>query len=117
AWNSGGGGNDRLYVGAGADALVYDEAGFGRDVVIDFELGRDVLEIDRALATNFSDLAVRDMGRDGVKVSFGDGMVVLRGVSAREFSEADVTFVGSGADLSSALEAFNISTADDSLIA
>ena len=113
----GGSGDDRLYVGGGEDALVYDEAGFGRDVVLDFEVGRDVLEIDRSLAADFSELNVRDMGRDGVKVSFGDGMVVLRGVSVRDFSEDDVVFTGDAISAASELEAFNLSSTDENLIA
>ena len=73
----GGGGGDRIDGGAGDDRLVGDrgadtfvfEAGDGRDVVVDFDAGRDRIEVDGRYS-------VRDVD-GGALLRHGDGDTVL----------------------------------------
>lgn len=58
---AGGAGADTLTGGGGADVFVFRAYGFGRDVVTDFDAGRDAIDLS-ALDLAFADLGVRSRG-------------------------------------------------------
>jgi Ca2+-binding RTX toxin-like protein len=74
---NGGGGDDRLTGGAGADTFVFD-ANWGRDVIVDFNSGEDLLDF-RGSGTTFADLVVISDGAD-TQIAFNDSLVTLLGV-------------------------------------
>ena len=88
----GGSGDDTMIGGSGADTFVYG-ADAGDDVIYEFEVGRDVIDL-RMLpeAIAFSDLAIADK-EDGsgvcIKHDALDGSIELRGVAASEFSASN----------------------------
>ena len=87
----GGGGDDRLYGDGGADSFVYSEEAFGRDRIVDFEDGTDVLEFHRL---QWSDLSVGS-NADGdavVQVTGTNDAVVLEGVDASLIDQDDFIF-------------------------
>lgn len=84
----GGAGNDQLEGGAGPDTFVF-ESGFGRDVVLDFRPGEDVLAIQNNIngtgITDASQLASRISGDPtGAVINLGDDQIRLVGVSPQE---------------------------------
>ena len=87
----GGGGDDRLYGDGGADSFVYSAEAFGRDRIVDFEDGTDVLEFHRL---QWSDLSVRN-NADGdavIQVTGTNDAVVLEGVDAALVGQDDFLF-------------------------
>ncbi|NMJ43414.1 calcium-binding protein [Roseomonas sp. JC162] len=94
----GGAGSDFLAGNAGADTLVggtgedtfYFESGFGRDVVLDFRPGEDVIAIQANIngsgITSAQDLVGRISSDDtGAVISLGDGdQIKLVGVSTED---------------------------------
>lgn len=90
----GGADNDTLTGGQGEDSFVFS-AGTGRDVVRDFEDGRDMLEIDMASTglTGFGDLTLTQQGTK-VLVDLGNGdEVVVRNTDLADLTAADFDFV------------------------
>ena len=95
----GGGGNDRLIGGAGDDRLKGDGgddtfvfgSGFGEDRVSDFATG-DLFEVSTALATEFSDLAVTQVGSDAL-ISVAGNTIRVSNVAPADLDAADFTFV------------------------
>ncbi|MBL8561978.1 MAG: hypothetical protein JNN06_06830 [Gemmobacter sp.] len=81
-WLSGGAGRDRLTGGRGADDFVYSS---GRDVITDFNAGQgdrlvlnsEVLRIVRGLSAREIVEDWGEVGRDGVRLDFGRGRVVI----------------------------------------
>ncbi len=49
----GGAGNDTLSGGAAKDYFVYSAAGFGQDVILDFEDGRDKIKVHSSVAAGY----------------------------------------------------------------
>lgn len=95
----GGGGNDTLVGGtkrdhltggAGADVFVF-QAGAGRDVITDFGRGNDRLHLDIS-ETGFSQLTLTET-RDGLRVSWDRGQVLLEGLDQGDLTGADVVFL------------------------
>lgn len=86
----GGVGNDALTGGDGADVFVFG-SGFGSDLINDFDLGSDQVNI--AIAnTSFPDLTIVD-GTGGAEVSvFGEGFITLIGITAADLTEANFLF-------------------------
>lgn len=94
----GGSGNDLLAGNAGADSLVggagddvfHFESGFGRDVVLDFRPGEDVISIQANIngsgITSADDLVGRISSDDtGTVINLGDGdQIKLVGVSTED---------------------------------
>ncbi len=86
---SGGAGNDTLAGGADADTF-YFESGFGRDVVLDFRPGDDVIAIKANIngtgITNTAQLASRIESDDtGAVINLGSGdQIKLVGVSSED---------------------------------
>lgn len=90
----GGAGNDRLSGEGGGDTFVFDGS-WGRDVVTDFDPGRDRL----AIVAEVTDLdafleALRPRRGDTVYDADGDGanVIVFEGVREADFDGASVTF-------------------------
>ena len=88
---SGGAGDDVLIGGAGADTFVFVGNG-GDDVVDDFELGVDVLQIDTSRVSSFSDLELQQTIQ-GVEIDYGSGTIVLQGVSLSSLSADSFDFI------------------------
>ena len=82
----GGGGIDTLAGGGGADRFVFGQ-GSGRDVVLDFDRGADLLEITSG-ARRFADLEIGHAA-DGVHVSFEGGSVLVEDVGVLTRSDFD----------------------------
>ncbi len=79
---SGGPGDDRMRGGFGADVFAFDRAS-GQDVVADYRVGVDHLQIMPGLPVEIVDLA------GGARVQFGLSSVLLVGISADQVSPAD----------------------------
>lgn len=87
----GGGGDDRMAGQSGADRFVH-RAGDGDDLLVDFAVGQDVLDLSGHGLANFYEfrVAARDVG-DDVLIYLGDGgSLLLQGVSELDLSADDV---------------------------
>ncbi|MFC3443391.1 beta strand repeat-containing protein [Sphingobium rhizovicinum] len=77
----GGSGGDALTGGAGADVFAYDERGFGQDVITDFTLGVDRIDLSTLGIADLSTFADR-ISQDGTDtlISFfiGNGTEAIR---------------------------------------
>lgn len=82
-------GNDKLFGGGGADTFVFT-GNIGYDRVQDFELSRDVLDLSAVGGVNsLADvLSSASNTGGGVELSFGSGVVFVRGVTLSDL-EAD----------------------------
>ncbi len=88
----GGEGKDILYGGEGADFFVYEQPGFGRDRIGDFEDGTDLLKLH---GLQWSDLSVANNAGGSAVISV-DGTkdaIVLAGVDAGQVGEDDFVFI------------------------
>ncbi len=94
----GGGGNDMLKGGRGRDVLtgdrgkdvfVFDKAS-GRDVVTDFQNGKDTFEIENG-ATRFRDLDISREDGD-VHIEFANTTIVIEDTQLREIGATDFFF-------------------------
>lgn len=90
---SGDEGNDRLFGGAGRDRFDFSDDRFGRDVVGDFQAGRDALVFDDDHYRSFAEIMgdARQKG-DHVVIATRDGVVKLRDTQLSELSEGDFLF-------------------------
>jgi Ca2+-binding RTX toxin-like protein len=89
---NGKGGNDVLFGEAGADTFVF-EAGTGADVIGDFQVGVDKIELD-GLYTNFTQVQahMREVsGTTAIDLPNGD-IIVLNGVAMASFTASDFVF-------------------------
>ena len=89
----GGRGDDLLSGGHGRDRFVYDDADFGRDRIVDFEDGTDLLEFTGS-GLQWSDLSVSNNGKGDavVRVEGADSRIVLEGVDASLIDQSDFIF-------------------------
>ena len=91
----GGAGRDALAGGGGADVFVF-AAGFGRDVVRDFDVRRAGERIDLSGVAGFDGLGdVREAARqkgDDVRVRMGDDLLILRDVDLDDLGAGDFAF-------------------------
>lgn len=86
----GGLGNDELTGGAGADLFIFaDEPGAGNDLISDFVSGVDQIQIS---GTTFEDLNLSEVNGD-TTIDFGDGTILLLGVSSDALTEDVFVFV------------------------
>ncbi len=88
---NGGTGNDRLEGGSGEDIFVF-EMGTGQDTVLDFDSGRDELDLTDFGFASFADVeAAAEEDGDDLVIDLGNGdSVTLVGVSEAELSQDDV---------------------------
>lgn len=90
----GGAGSDVMFGGWGSDTFVFNK-GFGRDTILDFTNGQDVLQFDRAVFASFAAVkaAARMVGNDLV-IDAGDGhSITLNGFKMSHFDATDVLLV------------------------
>ena len=89
----GGGGDDILSGGHGRDVFVYDDADFGRDRIVDFEDGKDLLRFTGS-GLQWSDLSVSNNGKGHavVRVEGAESRSVLEGVDASLIGQDDFIF-------------------------
>ncbi len=88
---NGGAGNDELEGGSGNDVFIFEQ-GTGDDTVLNFEVGRDELDLSDFGFESFQDVldAAEDQGDDTV-IDLGNGdSVTLVGVSEADLSENDI---------------------------
>jgi len=87
----GGAGNDVMFGGWGADTFVFNK-GFGRDMIVDFTNGQDVLQFSRAVFADFAAVraAARTVGNDLVIDAGGGNTVTLNGFRMAQFDASDV---------------------------
>ncbi len=85
--------DDILSGGHGRDRFVYDDADFGRDRIVDFEDGRDLLDFTGS-GLQWSDLSVSNKGKSHavVRVEGSDSKIVLEGVDASLIGQDDFIF-------------------------
>lgn len=89
------GGNDVLFGEAGNDVFVF-QPGTGGDVIGDFTIGQDRIDLKAFGFANFADLAVNfsQVGADGA-INLGNGdFIVLHGVTMANLTAADFIFPG-----------------------
>ncbi len=82
----GGTGNERLTGGGGADVFVL-RANRGHDVVTDFKIGVDVIDVPRPRAVTIDGTSA------GVEISFGGASLVLLGVTESAFLHSHDTLI------------------------
>ena len=89
----GGRGDDILSGGHGRDVFVYDDADFGRDRIVDFEDGTDLLRFTGS-GLQWSDLTVSNNGKGHavVRVEGAESRIVLEGVDASLIGQDDFIF-------------------------
>ena len=89
----GGRGKDILSGGRGQDVFVYEDADFGRDRIVDFEDGTDLLKFTGS-GLQWSDLSVSNNGKGHavVRVEGADSRIVLEGVDASLIGQDDFIF-------------------------
>ncbi len=87
---AGGAGNDTLTGGSGADVFVFNTlAADGADIVTDFELGIDTLEL---AGSTYADLTFFDTG-SGTRVDWANGSVELENIALASLTEDQFSFV------------------------
>jgi Ca2+-binding RTX toxin-like protein len=79
-------GNDKLFGGADNDIFVLKK-GHGTDVIRDFELGDDRVQIQGSLS--FSDLTFDQQGNKALIIADGETLAALRGIQASQLSQAN----------------------------
>ncbi|MBC6442774.1 MAG: hypothetical protein GDA53_06570 [Rhodobacteraceae bacterium] len=98
-WLTGGRGGDRLQGGkqddiltggTGRDKFIF-RTDHGKDIVTDFSVGRDTLELHGA---GFPDLTIKKWAKGtGVRVEWDEGTIYLEGVQKDALTEASFAFV------------------------
>jgi Ca2+-binding RTX toxin-like protein len=91
----GGAGNDTLRGGSGKDIFVYSAAGFGQDVIVDFEDGLDRLKVHSSIASNISAFNITGNGSTNVvltQIASPTNTITLQSASAITITAADFLF-------------------------
>jgi serralysin len=91
----GGAGNDTLSGGAARDYFVYSAAGFGQDVIMDFEDGVDKLKVHSSVAADISAFTISGNGTSSVlliQTSAPANTLVIGGAVAINITAADFLF-------------------------
>ena len=102
---SGDAGNDRLDGGSGSDVLtgglgndtfvVGPGTGMDGDVILDFTIGEDVIDLSAFNVTGLADVALHPDGNGNAVVSMATGdCVILVGVDQSALSDSDFIFYG-----------------------
>ncbi|HEV2746436.1 MAG TPA: hypothetical protein VGW34_03955 [Allosphingosinicella sp.] len=88
----GGLGNDRLTGGAGADIFEFDDPVTGRDVILDFEDGRDRIKVEFEGDEDIGDLRIRSDGNGNTLVSWDGGFIRVMDIAPSQLSANDFIF-------------------------
>ncbi len=89
----GGRGNDRLKGGWGHDVFRFDGES-GRDVVVDFRDGKDLIALDRDRFKSAEDvLSHFRQAKKGAVLEFGDNKVLFKGTTVGQFDAGDLLLV------------------------
>lgn len=86
----GGAGDDTMTGGTGADTFVFDGDNFGHDLIIDFAIGTDTLQIVSGIngtgIASASDVAafVTDDGSGNAVITLGSDTITLQGLSVTD---------------------------------
>jgi len=85
-------GIDVLVGGKGADRFIFDENA-GRDLIKDFQVGVDRIEIDIDGIAGFGALSITDNAQGHAVIDLGGGdSITLKGVSKASLSASDFAF-------------------------
>ncbi len=86
--------NDILWGGAGRDTFKFT-GDFGRDDVLDFQIGLDVIEIDQSMFANFADVIAHavDVGDETNITDTNGNVIVIKNVSVALLQASDFQFV------------------------
>lgn len=85
------GGNDILSGGAGNDNFGYSASSFGKDVITDFTIGQDHLQISKALAASFSALTISQSGANTL-ITIGSDTITLNNIQSANLHVSDFIF-------------------------
>lgn len=90
---NGGNRNDTLTGGTGEDTFVFEENS-GRDVIVDFRSGHDVIDVSGIGVENFDDIEMATQDKNwGSKIDFGGGdKLILLGVDESTLDASDFLF-------------------------
>jgi Ca2+-binding RTX toxin-like protein len=91
----GGAGNDTMTGGAGKDLFVYSAAGFGQDIITDFEDGFDKLKVHSSIANNIAAFNITGNGTTNVvltQISSPTNTIMLQSAGAINITAADFLF-------------------------
>jgi len=89
---NGGLGNDRMTGGAGSDTFRFTNLHFGKDRILDYVDGTDVLSFSASVADSFSDFSITGNGTKQVTVWHGVDNIVIVGASEIILTDADFIF-------------------------
>jgi hypothetical protein len=94
----GGSGDDVLKGNTGADVFVYDSANVGRDIILDFEIGTDRLEVSAqktgvSSAADLLSTATTDVDGNAVLQFGSEGSVTLIGINPEELTTSAIHMV------------------------
>jgi Ca2+-binding RTX toxin-like protein len=85
-------GNDVLVGGKSADRFIFDENA-GRDLIKDFQVGVDRIQIDIDAINGFGKLTITDNAKGYAIIELGSGdSITLKGVSKASLSASDFMF-------------------------
>ncbi|SMY08978.1 calcium-binding protein [Flavimaricola marinus] len=91
----GGIGNDIMFGGGGADSFMFhdeEDANGAHDIILDFELGVDVLDFTDIKTLTEADVSVADNAWGNAKVSTAYGTIELQGVASSDVGADDFLF-------------------------
>jgi serralysin len=96
---SGGAGNDFLTGGAENDTFIFDVYGagpvdIGKDVITDFTVGQDHIQIDNAIFSDFADVQahMQQIGNDVIITYDGNNSITLQHTTVGSLSASDFLF-------------------------
>lgn len=89
----GGAGNDRLVGGAGRDVFIFAED-YGRDRIVGFQNGRDVVDLTGTDVESFAELrGLISGGRNYAQINLDDGdVLVMGGITRAQLDASDFLF-------------------------
>lgn len=90
---NGGRGNDKMTGGAGSDTFRFTDLHFGKDRILDYVDGTDLLSFSPSVEDNFADFTITGNGSSQVTVWHGVDSIVISGASPITLTEADFLFV------------------------
>ena len=89
----GGAGSDALYGGADADQFRFEAAGYGNDVIVDYQDGLDRLSFATSIATNFSAFTISGNDTMNVTLTLAGQILTIQGTANIHIDASDFIFV------------------------